>query len=358
MKSMKILLAVIFCFFIAGIAHAIPQDVPDSRRVAQEFGGLEITSYEGTFYFTRGESVLDSDWNKYVKGEFKIIDDFVVYLKIDDVVIVEPGDEPLNGIPSNTEGRTLNFSLSLSAYEEISVQSKRPVAHGSFYTEVLMAGQPIKITLESGWILQDLVYTPIHGEDVDNLILVDENNIVKSFYDEYKEEFSLYMRPGEIINYRIMDGITRTVYEVGVVDLFGEEKDIKEENIVNVGLAAGVVVVDPKKIDGGINLTRQKLDGFVYSSIDENGQPAKVYIVKTRRRSGGIGIYGITGSIQIQEWRRFGQMETILEDTLEEEEYSYFKIEEGLNALVITITGENETGSDEKDEFDVYYTRY
>lgn len=314
--------------FAGGGSGSGPGAQTDSLRTAQVFGGLDIRSYEGSANFRRGGT------DEWIGMDFKMTaDGRVPYLKIGEtVVVVEGVDEPLPGLPVNKIGETRDFSLNLWT------AGPDPAAHGYFYSQLLLPGDPIVIWLEANYVRQFVAFPFITPPGTQNMLTLRASRETTE-YNVSAQGFYVWVDPTRTTEYAIVDRATNVLYQRGTINPL-EGTAMPTSHLVTIKLPVGIEQVPDS---GYESFNYQKLDGFV------DGTAAKVYIWDLKKSGGSIEVYGLTGgNVVVKRWTALGEMPnaTVTSDG------NYTKVEAGYDKVIIIVTGATD------ESFSIYFNRW
>ncbi len=329
--------------------------IDDSELIARAFLGHEINRYVGWFNFQRTPIVGKPYW---VSGNFEMKPDgWVTSLSIDGVVIIAPGDEPIGGLPANRDGSAGNYNLGLNGIDTY----EQSAVNGNFYTELLLPGDPIAVTLHPSYEERFVPFAVPIGENPENFrIRVSDNNGVWT-YDLGRGGFGVWLDPSARYTYEIFNYVTGEIYERGDIENPGSTGD----NIVstNYGGVSGMLMDWSQSWD---NLQQAMFDHSV--ERDDWQIPAKV--IMTRAYEGSMSIQAnylpSDGRIEVLAWQEEGEMPLIATaDAVYQDGGGWGKAGDGgfywanlqtpvgYDKLVVTFTGTIEPGQ----TFDIYLSR-
>ncbi|KKU86104.1 MAG: hypothetical protein UY16_C0062G0003 [Candidatus Gottesmanbacteria bacterium GW2011_GWA2_47_9] len=320
----------VFCFsitaFAGGGSGGGPGAPEDSLRMAQVFGGISVKAYEGNFNFRR------SGADEWVNVDFKMsADGKITYLKVQDVVIVAEGDEPLPGLPVNKKGETRDFNLNLWTV------GAEPSAHGYFYSQLLLPGDPIVVYLSPNYVRREVKFSS--GDGIGKILQTKDG--ATSTYDASIRGFYIWVNPAKVTEYSIFDPATRVVYQRGTINPLEDTTTAPTSHLVTVKLPVGIEQAPDERWS---SFSYQKLDGFV------DGASAKVYIWDLKKSGGSVEVYGLTGgNITVLRWVELGVMPKASTTS----DGGYTRVESGYDRVIVIVTGEaSEEG------FSIYFNRW
>lgn len=217
----------------------------------------------------------------------------IVFLEIDNQLIVDDGDEPLKVFPHPVGGQmqaVYAFAAGISDGEEVS--------YGGFYKDSLKAGEPLNFNMQMSSVLHVVEFNPVAGTNLGSLEIrmwnPDETYQVESNWSNYYDGFPVWLRPGYEGDYRYEILSNGQVIQTGVVAIVGDDGEEVNPTPEDSGMAfilpGGVLEVD--LADGHWDeLSGLTMDG--QTRVNGEMVPAKVLVLKPRKEDSRI-----SGSIE------------------------------------------------------------
>ncbi|MEX0918625.1 MAG: hypothetical protein WDZ85_01520 [Candidatus Paceibacterota bacterium] len=337
----NLLLAAIAVMILSACAGSVAESPISAEESARAFlaHGLEVDHFQGDFSFVR---LLPDGRREVPYGQFRLgADWWVTRLDINGQLVIGPDDEPMSGLPINTEGSVTEFHLWLHALNGNGMVMK----FGSFSAELLLPGQGIEVEFEPA---SSRHFIPFNSSTVDgqDLGLRFAGQDHWWGYSPHQQGFEIWLAVITDPRYEIFDVRTGRVLSRGTL---GQDQD--KSSTISARHLGGV---RPILVGGRENefLARQKFDSVVYR--DSGWWSAAVYMADLEGRPTQLNVWGgltTTGRIEVRQWTAVGQMPLIIEATNNRfvdwagrvilDEF-YVQIPAGYDRVVITVIGETD----------------
>lgn len=329
--------AILLIINLVALASAFAQTAPvNSENVARVFLGNGRVA----FYECNSGDLLVGQTSIYEYQSFRQqTDGPLVSLTLNGTPVPIDPKNPPKGLPYPKTGVRTQFNLNLDAYDD----SGKYLGHGYFYADVLKKGDPTPVTLKAADVSETVNFPVPSGVNPSHLVLETPNGGSWS-YNSFTGSFQFWYDPTVGTGYRILDGSTGVVYQIGDIPPF-EETTVSTDTIVSVTYDGGVVEVPFSPTRSYVYKQSQQLDGNV------KGVSAKVYMARIGKNPASVYISGLKGKIVVKMWVAKGELPIITTVETQSQpygDYSYggVSIQPGYDKVIIEVVGtlENPNG--------------